>query len=330
MVLRVIEIFISADKQAELEEILKTTEYIDKWVEAMPNNMVHAKILVSAENSGPILNELEKRFYSGKDFRVLVGPILATLPKIEEKEEEREEGHEKKAGKTKVSRQELYERVEESSKLSGIYILLSILASVVGAIGLLRNNEAVIIGAMVIAPFLGPMSAVAFSLTVGDIKLAWKSFRTAMVGFFTVAAISALWGFLTKVDPKIPAIYARTHPTIGDLVLALAAGTAGILSLTSGLPSAIIGVMVAVSLLPPLVIAGLLFGTGEVGLGLGALVLFLTNVVAINVAGIATFIVQGIKPARWWEESKARKASLIALSFWIILLAFLVYVLLIW
>lgn len=330
MVLRVIEIFISADKQSEFEEILKDTEYIDKWIEAMPNNIVHVKILVSAENSGSILNELEKKFYSGKDFRVLVGPILATLPKIEEKEEEKGEDKDKRVGRTKVSRQELYERVEESSKTSGIYVLLSILASVVGAIGILRNNEAVIIGAMVIAPFLGPMAAVAFSLTIGDLRLAFRAFKTAIIGFITVAAISALWGFLTHVDPKIPAIYARTHPTIGDLVLALAAGTAGILSLTAGLPSAIIGVMVAVSLLPPLVIAGLLFGAGEVNLGLGALILFLTNVVAINVAGIATFLIQGIKPAKWWEKNRAKRASLVALFFWIILLSFLVYMLIIW
>ena len=277
MVLRVIEIYIPAEKQTELEDTLKNLEYIDKWFEAMPNNIVHVKILVSAENSGSILNELEKQFYSGRDFRVLVGPVLATLPKIKDEEAEKGEDRDKKIGLTKVSRQELYEKVEESSKTSGIYILLSTLASIVAAIGILRNSEAIIIGAMLIAPFLGPMAAVAFSLTIGDLKLAFKAFKTAIVGFITVAGISALWGFLTQVDPKIPAIYARTHPTIGDLALALAAGTAGILSLTAGLPSAIIGVMVAVSLLPPLVIAGLLFGTGEVNLGLGALLLFLTN-----------------------------------------------------
>jgi len=326
MPLRIIEIYIPGDRKDKLDKLLDKNKSMNVWSETLPGNFIHAKLLVKTEEAGPLLDELEKKFSALEGFRAIVLKAEATIPKPAEEEKPQEEGEKS----TSVSRQELYQDIEESTSLTWIYILMVVLSSIVAAVGLLRNNIAIVIGAMVIAPLLGPNVALAFSITLGDLKLAQKAGKTFLVGIMAAIAVSALTGFFMEVNPSMPEILSRTNPDLGDVIIALAAGAAGVLSFTRGLPSALIGVMVAVSLLPPLVVAGLLFGAGEVSMGLGALVLFLTNVAAINVAGIVTFLVQGIKPARWWEESKARKASLIALSFWIILLAFLVYVLLIW
>lgn len=109
-------------------------------------------------------------------------------------------------------------------------------------------------------------------------------------------------------------------------VLALAAGSAGALAFTTGMSSALIGVMVAVALLPPLVTVGLLFGSGEGKMASGALLLFLTNMICLNLAGIATFLLQGVRPLSWWEAAVARKATYRAIVFWGLLLTALIIV----
>ena len=82
--------------------------------------------------------------------------------------------------------------------------------------------------------------------------------------------------------------------------------------------------MVAVALLPPLVTFGLLLGGGHLAMATGALSLFLMNLICVNLAGVTTFLVQGIRPATWWEKDRAVKATRIALVLWAALLAALI------
>jgi uncharacterized membrane protein len=86
----------------------------------------------------------------------------------------------------------------------------------------------------------------------------------------------------------------------------------------------LVGVMVAVALLPPLVAAGLLAGAGLWGPAGGALTLLIINITCINLAAVATFLVQKVRPRTWWEEERARKATRIAVATWVIMLAVLV------
>jgi uncharacterized membrane protein len=92
--------------------------------------------------------------------------------------------------------------------------------------------------------------------------------------------------------------------------------------------SALIGVMVAVALLPPLVTAGMLCGSGQWGLAAGSLLLFLINLICVNLAGVVAFLVQGIRPVTWWEATKAKKATRFAIFLWMVLLAALVVMIL--
>jgi uncharacterized membrane protein len=75
-----------------------------------------------------------------------------------------------------------------------------------------------------------------------------------------------------------------------------------------------------VALLPPLVASGLLAGAGHGTLALGAMLLFLSNVAGVNLAAMVTFVLQGIRPRTWWETEKAKRATRIALVFWVVLL----------
>ena len=98
-----------------------------------------------------------------------------------------------------------------------------------------------------------------------------------------------------------------------DIVLALAAGA---LVFTTGVPATLVGVMVAVALLPPLVTAGLRVAVGDGAGAGGAFLLLMTNVICVNLAAVVTFLVRGVGPRTWWEADKARRATRKAVLLW--------------
>ena len=88
-----------------------------------------------------------------------------------------------------------------------------------------------------------------------------------------------------------------------------------------------VGVIFAVALLPPLVVFGILLGAGHWEPALGAFSLLMIHIICINLTGVVTFVIQGIKPYKWGEAGKAKKTSRFAISFWILLLLLLTFAL---
>jgi uncharacterized hydrophobic protein (TIGR00341 family) len=202
-------------------------------------------------------------------------------------------------------------------------------SSMVASIGILRNSVVFIIGAMVIAPLLGPNVALSFATTLGDISLARRAIKAIGIGIFTAFISSLLVGMLVDVNPETPELLMRTEISMADVIVALVAGSAAALSFTSEMFGALIGVMVAVALLPPLVTMGLLGGSGQWPLALGSLLLFLVNLICVNLAGVVTFLIQGIRPVTWWEATRAKKATGWAILLWMMLLISLVLIILV-
>jgi uncharacterized hydrophobic protein (TIGR00341 family) len=198
------------------------------------------------------------------------------------------------------------------------------LSAIVAAVGLARDNTAAIIGAMVIAPLLGPNMGLALATTLGDPTLATRALRTNLTGILVAAVVAFACGLLLSVDPASPEIASRTVVGPTDLIVALAAGTAGALAFTTGVAASLVGVMVAVALLPPLVVGAMLLATGHVGESLGALLLLLTNVISVNLAGVGTFLLQGVSPRTWWDAERSKRMTRRALAVWITLLAVVV------
>jgi uncharacterized hydrophobic protein (TIGR00341 family) len=199
-----------------------------------------------------------------------------------------------------------------------------VLSAIVATIGLHHNSAAVVIGAMVIAPLLGPNVALALATTLGDLPLARQAALTSLAGVAAVAVITLSIGAMLHVDAASSQLASRTHVGLSDVVLALAAGCAGALAFTTGVSAILVGVMVAVALLPPMVTFGLLLGGGHLKLALGALSLLLANLICLNLAAVVTFMAQGIRPATWWEKDRAKKATRIAIGLWVSLLVVLV------
>jgi uncharacterized hydrophobic protein (TIGR00341 family) len=332
MALRLMEIVLPTAEGERLRTVLEEYDdnIVELWQDYLTERLTLFRVVLSVEETEPIIDRLQERFNATEGFRVILLPVAAMVPRPEADEKEtaeksRESTEQKQEAKTsRISREELYAEITERTKLSRIFIVMVILSAIVASVGIVRNNVAVIIGAMVIAPLLGPNVALALATTLGDGGLARRALKTAWAGFVSAFLFSAILGVILGVDPNIPEVASRTVVGLGDVVLALAAGGAATLAFTTGAPSALIGVMVAVALLPPLVTLGMLVGDGYWGEAYGALLLLLVNIISVNLAGVMTFLIQGIRPTNWWEASRARKATQKAIYFWTVLLILLV------
>ncbi len=333
MALRLIEIIAPENIEEEIHNLLQEQPLMGRWAEHLSEERVQINALVDANNVESVLDVLHGHYKNTKDFRAVLINVEATIPLPEKPE--KAEGAEpaavtKEKPKPRISREELYTSVLDSSRLSWVYIVTVILSSIVAAIGILNNSIAIIIGAMVIAPLLGPNVALALATTLGDISLVKSSVKTNLLGIVTALGFSVILGFVVSTSADVSAVAAGTQVRLDSIALALASGSAGALAFTTGLSATLIGVMVAVALLPPLVTLGLLLGAGYFGPALTALQLFLINIACVNLAGVVTFLIQGIHPASWWEAEKAKVSTRIAIAFWLFFLALLVVVTFFW
>ena len=215
----------------------------------------------------------------------------------EEDNEESEEVKEKKEAKLesykqfvaeqfsnkKVDYPEVRVRIEASALPSKMYFIMNILSAIIASYGLVTNSAAVVIGAMLVAMMLGPITGIALAIIDHRMPLLRKSLVTVLLGISLVVLVGFIVGWLHKDQPLTVEILSRTQPTSMDLMIALAGGTAGAYAMVSPhLSVAVVGVAVATALVPPLAASGILFANGEMQIGLGALLLALTNIIAIQ------------------------------------------------
>ncbi len=346
MTLRLIEINLPKEMLQDIEmvvserkEVLDATMHtaasswkipiMGEWKSRFSDDRIFVRILVLAESSQSLLDLIEEKFSMVDGFRINIFSLEASFPPVvSEKADEKtvSPSGEEQRHTERISREELHNDLVEGAKTTRIYIDMIILSSIVAAIGVLNDNVAVIIGAMVIAPLLTPNVSLSLATALGDMPLAKSALKTLFLGIGLAIILSIAVGFLLPVDPTLREISSRTSIGPMDIVLALASGAAGALSFTSAAPAVLIGVAVAVALMPPLVVFGLLLGAGEYTLSLGALFLFLANFISVNLAGVVTFLVQGIEPRTWWEARNAKKATILAIAGWIAMLAILIIV----
>lgn len=330
MAQRVLKIILPKNEKTHALEILQEHEDTVFWQEESSEKNFIVSALTEAGNSEKIMDSFERNYSATEGFRLIVFPVEASIPRTDNKEnnhkEEKANGEKTTEVRLRISREELYSDIVDSTRLSSTFIFMTILSTLVVAVGLETNNVAVIIGAMVIAPFLGPNVALALSTCLADKGLAINTVKTLGTGIALVIVLTIAWGIIADINPLVPEISARTQVTLQDIIVALASGCAGVLAFTTGAPATVIGVMVAVALLPPLTVFGMLFGSGNFPEAFGALLLFSANIICINLAGVTTFYFQGVTPRIWWEASKAKRAAKTAFLIWSVLLSFLLFI----
>jgi len=321
---RLIEIVLPEGKGDDIKELLHNQPLLGYWRDSVGENQARVRILLQAGRVEQVLDILEPYLEKLPESSALLLIVEASIPRVEAEDRPPvDEAPGTKEKSQRISRQELYLDVSANAGISQTYLIMVVLSALIASIGLIRNDMAIIIGAMVLAPLLMPNVAMALASTLGDKDLAGKAFRAGGSGLLLALGTGIIIGMIYDVDPEIAAIKARTGVSLSDLVLAFASGVAGVLAFTSGGQLSLIGVMVAVALMPPLVTAGLMIGSSHAELGVKALELALANIICVNLAGIVTFSLQGISPAAMWEKSRADRAKRRAIAVWGVLLVLL-------
>lgn len=316
---RYLDVIIPGEARNQMEELLQNEEAGFWYKFCIDEQRSCYRLLVAENYTEKWMDLLEKHFKSYPAFKIVLLPVEAVLPR-EEPEAQPEEEKQSNAF-IRVSREELYVDMKDGATLSFNFIILMALSTVVAAIGLLQDEIAIVIGAMVIAPLISPQMSLAFGTTLGDFDLLKHSAVNGAVGTAIGIGISLVWGLL---DPAVLELESGRGIQLSYVVLALVSGGAGSLAVLRGLNTALVGVMVAVALLPPLVKTGLLLGAARWEPALDSGLLFAANIIGINLAAVVTFLLLGIHPNNWWEAKVAQKQTRWAIGLWLLALVMMV------
>ena len=206
-------------------------------------------------------------------------------------------------------------------------ITMLVVATVVALAGLFLDNVAVVIGAMLISPLLGPLNAVSVNAVLGNIR---DTIRAEISLFILVfIAIGAAAGITLVTSLFLPLaltgqILQRTNVTVLDVIVALLLGVAGGLALLTEIPEILVGVAVAVAFVPPAVVAGISLALGHPGLFEGALLLTMSNLFGLKVGEMLTIRAKGLTPRSYYEIKKARTYGEYSLLVFLVIVVLLI------
>jgi uncharacterized hydrophobic protein (TIGR00271 family) len=178
--------------------------------------------------------------------------------------------------------EELRQEFQNDARFSSVFVVLTLGAALIATLGLLANSAAVVIGAMVVAPWILPLQAMAFEVLQGNLGGFLRALRTLLLGVLLGVAVSVGVGLLVGMPTFGQEVIARTRPNLLDLGVALAAGAVAMFAkLRKEAISALAGLAIAVALVPPMCVVGLSLSAGLWPQAGGALLLFLTNLLGI-------------------------------------------------
>ncbi|MEZ5728487.1 MAG: TIGR00341 family protein [Burkholderiaceae bacterium] len=317
--MKYVEVIASEGNTDTVVAIAEEVKAKDYRVDAVgEDGLQRVRILVTDGVLQKTLDTLQSILSTQSRARIVVLPVEIYLPRSEGEADEDEKDP------ATLAREALYKQVETGARLDADFGFLVILSTVVAAIGLVEGSVAVVIGAMVIAPLLGPNLALSLGTALGDLKLVKQSVKSLSLGIVVSVALSVLIGSLWPSDLQSHELFSRTTANLDSIALALTSGAAATLSLTTGLSGVLVGVMVAVALLPPAVTMGIMLGGGDIQLAIGAGLLLAINIVCVNLASVLVFLLKGVSPRTWTEKKQAKAAMTRYLLGWIVTLAVLV------
>jgi uncharacterized hydrophobic protein (TIGR00271 family) len=204
--------------------------------------------------------------------------------------------------------QQLTKLLLEESKFDLPFLVLIIGSCIIATLGLLSNSAAVIIGAMIVAPLMLPIRAVAFAAIEGDLTLFRQGISSILLGTLTAMVLACGLGYITDISVFGSEILARSRPNLLDLGIAIAAGGISAYAISEPkVSSTVAGTAIAVALMPPVCVIGLGLSQGNWLLSLGATLLYLTNLLGITLSCMVTFLLAGYTPL-----ARAKRALVVA------------------
>jgi len=201
------------------------------------------------------------------------------------------------------------------------YYVLTILSCIIATMGLIQGSAAVIIGAMIVAPLMTPILAFSLGVVWGDLLLIKMSFVSIIKGVFWAILISSSIAFIVPLPVLSGEIMARTTPSLFDVAVAIASGLVGAYgNANKKISNSLVGIAIAVALMPPLCTIGIGIGKLNMAVAGGATLLFLINLVCISLAGAIVFWLMKVQPLSA-DQSEVTRRAMSQIVFSVIILA---------
>ena len=217
---------------------------------------------------------------------------------------------------TMVEQNELIWSAEKSASPNLDYVVMIVLSAALATLGLLSNSVAVIIGAMLVAPLMSPISSFSIGMATGILHLTRRASVTLFTGVTLALLISILMGVLLPIDTPTDEMLLRGSPNLLDAAIALVSGwVAAYATARKGIPAALAGVAIAAALMPPISTIGLGLALRNFDLAFGANLLFLANIAFIIAAQYSTFLWMGMRPTEGREGASLNRSR----AWWIVL-----------
>ncbi|MCE2473324.1 MAG: TIGR00341 family protein [Anaerolineae bacterium] len=217
---------------------------------------------------------------------------------------------------TLVEQNELIWSAQKYASSNLDYTVMIVLSAALATLGLLTNSAAVIIGAMLVAPLMSPLSSFSTGMATGILHLTRRASVTLFAGVTLALLISIVMGVVLPIDTPTDEMLARGSPNLLDAAIALVSGwVAAYATARKGIPAALAGVAIAAALMPPLCTIGLGIALQDIDLAFGANLLFLANIAFIIAAQYITFLWMGMHPSEDREGASLNQSR----AWWLVL-----------
>ncbi|MDS0293995.1 TIGR00341 family protein [Halogeometricum luteum] len=264
----------------------------------------------------PVLEELREVGIERDAYTVVVDAETVVSKRFQDLEEKYEEEN---GDSDRIAREELAANANELAPPFPSFLLMTIVSAVVATAGVLLDSPAVVVGSMVIAPLVGPAMSASVGTVIDDREMALQGIKLQAIGVAVAIAAAAVFATLLRVLGIVPMtaeevfalgeVHERLAPDVLSLVIALGAGAAGAAAISSGVSAALVGVMIAAALVPPIAVVGVALAWGHPVAMLGPFVLVLVNILSINFVALMVLWQMGYRPQLWFREDEARSAT---------------------
>lgn len=210
-----------------------------------------------------------------------------------------------------VNQAEVIEKRREDCLLSERYLFMTAMSAGIAVLGLLLSSPAVVIGAMLLSPLMGPIMGLGFALAIGDYHWLKQSARSLAWGTAMGIGLTAVLVWFSPIQTITPEIASRTQPNLFDLFVALFSALAGAYAMIRGREGTIVGVAIATALMPPLAVVGFGLATWNQTVFFGALLLYVTNLITIALTAWAMARLYGFKTTQSSRNTKFQNIALV-------------------
>jgi uncharacterized hydrophobic protein (TIGR00341 family) len=328
--LKKIEVTVVTDESAKVEDALKQMDLLfsSLQIKVTDQECVAYSVLVPDQLSDKVVDEVSKKI----DLRIKNNTI--SVYNLESALSTYVDRLKEKASKESPPPNPLERLVEVTEKYAHFnkdVLIMAILATLVALAGLFLDNVVIVIGAMLLSPLLGPINAFAVNASLGKVKKIVRIQFFILVLFASVIVISAIITFITSRFVTLPLtaqITSRDQATLIDVTIGLILGFAGGLALFAAIPEMLVGVAVAVALVPPATVTGIGLALMDIDLFVGALLLTIVYLLGLQLGSTIMLRVKGVSPRCYYQKAEANRRSAYSILILSLLMVILIWIVL--